>query len=144
MCVLRYWGKKNSDLFVMRKDRLVVPNMKVLKNEKIEDIVVESIDTMSIPLKTVGILRFFEGMKVEEIMSILDVPRDIINIRIYLIKKSVSMDLERQGIILHREYGSVMVTPLLREAYIKLSEKYVMKEADAKRILDSLMDKKYH
>ncbi|MFV0394413.1 MAG: hypothetical protein ACK5LC_08450 [Coprobacillaceae bacterium] len=69
--------------------------MKVLKNEKIEDIVVESIDTMSIPLKTVGILRFFEGMKVEEIMSILDVPRDIINIRIYLIKKSVSMDLER-------------------------------------------------
>jgi RNA polymerase sigma factor (sigma-70 family) len=107
-----------------------------IENERIKEVIMSSLDGMSDQLRMVGVLRFFEELKIEEISEILDVPKSTIGTRLVKIKKILRIDLEKHGI--HNNYGFAILTPaLMYEAYELLFKRYELglNEASAERIL---------
>lgn len=107
-----------------------------IENERIKEVIMSSLDGMSDQLRMVGVLRFFEELKIEEISEILDVPKSTIGTRLVKIKKILRIDLEKHGI--HNNYGFAILTPaLMYEAYELLFKRYELgiNEASADRIL---------
>ncbi|MFV0394618.1 MAG: RNA polymerase sigma factor [Coprobacillaceae bacterium] len=92
-----------------------------LEQQRMKEVVITSLETMSIPLKSVGLLRFNEELKIDEIADILDIPKGTVNSRINKIKRILKTDLESQGISpLH--YSAGIISPMmLKEAYTILS-----------------------
>lgn len=109
-----------------------------VENERVKEIIMESLEKLSDPLKEVAILRFFEELKTQEIADILEVPRSTVSTRIIKIKKVLSSDLERKGV--QRNFGIAILSPtLIHEVYGILSKKYSIDETAANEILQAIL-----
>lgn len=91
-----------------------------IEDRRILEIVEKSLNTMDESFKTVGLLRYFEGLKVDEISEILSVPRGTVKSRLNRIRKRLKRDLKQNGIS-PKTYGFVFMMPhLIRNAYQEL------------------------
>ncbi|MDF9825627.1 RNA polymerase sigma factor (sigma-70 family) [Breznakia sp. PF5-3] len=110
----------------------------VLENQRIKETIFESLETMSAPLKSVGLLRYYQEFSINEIADILDIPHGTVTSRINRIKKILKVDLENKGIT-PKNYMLVISPSLLCAAYQELSNKYVLNQASSNNILDSIL-----
>lgn len=95
--------------------------MEEIENNRVKEILIESIDTLSEPLKEVALLRFFEGLKLQEIADILDIPKATVSTRLVRIKEALKTDLKSNGV--QTPYVFAFITPAaLRETYTLLFE----------------------
>ncbi|MDQ0360130.1 RNA polymerase sigma factor [Breznakia pachnodae] len=95
--------------------------MEEIENNRVKEILSESIDTLSEPLKEVALLRFFEGLKLQEIADILDIPKATVSTRLVRIKEALRTDLKSKGV--QTPYVLVLITPAaLSETYTLLFE----------------------
>ncbi|MFV0393214.1 MAG: RNA polymerase sigma factor [Coprobacillaceae bacterium] len=112
----------------------------IVENGRVKEIIMESLDSMSTPLRIVGTLRFFEEMKIKEIADILDVPIDTVGTRVGRIKKILKTNLEEQGITLDKNYSlGLFSSALLKEMYALLSNKYILHGDTATKILQNTL-----
>ncbi|MDQ0361695.1 RNA polymerase sigma factor [Breznakia pachnodae] len=111
----------------------------VMENERIKNIIIESLESMKIPLKSVGLLRFFEGLKVNEIADILNIPKGTVNSRMNKIRKILKEDLQRNGIS-PKNYGFILLSPaMISSAYEALSQRYVMDGEISNHIFETVI-----
>lgn len=95
--------------------------MEEIENNRVKEILSESIDTLSEPLKEVALLRFFEGLKLQEIADILDIPKATVSTRLVRIKEALRTDLKSKGV--QTPYVFTLITPAaLSETYTLLFE----------------------
>jgi RNA polymerase sigma factor (sigma-70 family) len=96
-----------------------------VEDNRINEIIMKSIDKMDGPLKSIGMLRFYEELQLSEIAETLDIPEGTVKSRINRIKRILKEDLQNQGIS-PKSYSAVLLTPtMVYQAYKSLSEVYV-------------------
>lgn len=111
----------------------------VMENERIKNIIMDSLESMKIPLKSVGLLRFFEGLKVNEIADILNIPKGTVNSRMNKIRKILKEDLQKNGIS-PKNYGFILLSPaMISSAYETLSTRYIMDGKISNHIFESVV-----
>lgn len=111
----------------------------VMENERIKNIIMDSLESMKIPLKSVGLLRFFEGLKVNEIADILNIPKGTVNSRMNKIRKILKEDLQKNGIS-PKNYGFILLSPvMISSAYETLSKRYVMDGEISNHIFEAVV-----
>ncbi|MDH6367801.1 MULTISPECIES: sigma-70 family RNA polymerase sigma factor [unclassified Breznakia] len=94
----------------------------IIENKQVMNAIMDSLNSMSIPLKSVGILRYYEELPLEEISKILNIPRGTVSSRLNKIKKTLRVDLQKQGIS-PKSYSVLLLSPgVLEQAYRLLSE----------------------
>lgn len=108
--------------------------VEMVENERVKKLIMESLDTMKVSMRTVAMLRFFEGLKVQEIADIMNIPKGTVSTRISRIKRRLSADLEKKGIT--KNFGFAILTPnIIYEAYEAMFKRYTMNEETTDRIL---------
>jgi len=108
-------------------------------DELIKEIIINALENMKPSLKAVGILRFFEGMKVEEISTIIGIPEGTVGTRLMKIRQILQKALEKEGISM-KQYGLSILSPaVIRQAYLLLSQKYSLNETTSTTILDTVL-----
>lgn len=141
-------NRRKSNIRELRKDESIeeyedINNISIkekIENDMIRETVASSLDTMNPTLKTIGMLRFAEGLKVEEIANILGISRNTVGSRLRSIRKILSRDLEEQGITLSRNTVlGVISLPMMQEAFQLLIEKTVINETAALDILNKVL-----
>ena len=111
-----------------------------VENNRIQQIVVNTLDSMSLPLKEVGQLRFLNELKIEEIADVLDIPRNTVGSRLRAVRKNLKTELERNGISIDKNLSLLLVSPgFLYEAYRMLNDKYLMSEVAAENVLQRVL-----
>jgi len=109
-----------------------------IESERIKEEVMNILDNLSAPLKTVAVLRFFSEYKVNEIAEILDIPSDTVKSRLKKIRSVLKEELEKKGIT--KTYGFTIVTPaLLFEAYNSLYEQFPLSETLADSMFQNII-----
>ncbi|MFV0395509.1 MAG: RNA polymerase sigma factor [Coprobacillaceae bacterium] len=109
-----------------------------VENERIKDEIMNILNTMSEPLRTVAILRFFEELKLQEIADVLDIPKNTVSSRLIKIRKILSTNLEKKGI--HKQYGTIIFSPtLIHEIYNMMFDKCTMNDVTANNILNTIL-----
>lgn len=104
------------------KDEKQADVSKIIEDKRIMSAIMDSLDGMSIPLKSVGVLRYYEGLPLDEISVVLEIPRGTVSSRLNKIKKALKSDLQRQGIS-PKNYGVLLFTPgVLHSAYNTLND----------------------
>ena len=122
--------------FVDSKQQTV---QKQVTDELIMDVIMGALEDMKPSLKTIGILRFFEGMKVEEISDIVGVPEGTVKTRLIKIRQTLQKALENEGIST-KQYGAIMLSPaVIYQAYLLLNQKYMIKETTSTSILNNVL-----
>ncbi|MDF9825499.1 RNA polymerase sigma factor (sigma-70 family) [Breznakia sp. PF5-3] len=82
----------------------------VIDRKQLMEIVGKSLSTMKPTYKSVGMLRYFEGLKIDEIASILEIPRGTVNSRLTKVRESLKKELKKEGIS-PRTYGLLFLSP---------------------------------
>lgn len=109
-----------------------------IENERIKNEIMDILDDLSIPLKSVAMLRFFEDLKLQEIADILDIPKNTVSSRLIKIRRVLSTELQKKGI--SSTYGVVVVSPVvLYEAYKMLYQQTKMNQALSNDILYAIL-----
>ena len=122
-------------------DKKEIEITEMVENERIKDIIAESLSALSDPLKTVAILRFFEELKVQEIADILDIPKATVGTRLIKIRKVLQKDLKKQGVSLEKNYSLTILSSItLHDAYTSLLEKQTINEGSIKKVLDTILN----
>lgn len=70
----------------------------IIHNQNIQDILRQCIDSLSLPLKSVCILRFYEELSISEISKVLDISEGTVKSRLNRAKHILSASLINQGI----------------------------------------------
>lgn len=112
-----------------------------LEGKRVNEIIMESLQNMSIPMKSVGLLRYYDGLQIGEIANILDVPRGTVNSRISRIKVKLQEDLKRNGIS-PKNYSMVLAPATITLAYQTLSATIVLGSASANELLETIVHAK--
>ncbi|MDQ0360325.1 RNA polymerase sigma factor [Breznakia pachnodae] len=109
-----------------------------IENERIKNEIMDILDDLSIPLKSVAMLRFFEDLKLQEIADILDIPKNTVSSRLIRIRRVLSTELQKKGI--NSTYGVIVVSPVvLFEAYKMLYQQTKMNQALSNDILYAIL-----
>lgn len=109
-----------------------------IENERIKNEIMGILDDLSIPLKSVAMLRFFEDLKLQEIADILDIPKNTVSSRLIKIRRVLSSELQKKGI--SSTYGVIVVSPVvLFEAYKMLYQQTKMNQALSNDILYAIL-----
>ena len=96
----------------------------IIENNRVMEEIMKSLESMSLPLKSVGILRYHEGLAVNEIAEVLEVPRGTVCSRLNRVKQLLRNDLKKQGVS-PKNYAVIVLSPgVLHYAYSVLSNKY--------------------
>lgn len=72
--------------------------LEIVEEKRMMNTIEESLNEMTINLKTVGLLRYIEGMSVNEIADILNVPKGTVKSRLSTVRTNLKGDLKRKGI----------------------------------------------
>ncbi|MDQ0362635.1 RNA polymerase sigma factor [Breznakia pachnodae] len=120
------------------KDNKQVSAMEVLENERIREIIFESLEMMGEPMKSVGLLRYYEGLQIKEIAEVLQVPKGTVNSRMDSIRKQLRVDLERNGIS-PKNFGVIISPTVIAYAYQLLSKQYTLNTEDSVRIYNAVI-----
>ncbi|MDQ0359832.1 RNA polymerase sigma factor [Breznakia pachnodae] len=112
-----------------------------LEGKRVNEIIMESLENMSTPMKSVGLLRYYDGLQIGEIAEILDVPRGTVNSRISRIKVKLKEDLKRNGIS-PKNYSIVLAPATISLAYQTLSANMVLGSASANELLEKIVNTK--
>lgn len=112
----------------------------LVENERVRETIMVSLDTMSTQLRMVGVMRFFDELKIEEIADVLDIPKSTVSSQLQKIKKILENDLKKEGFVPTASYSLLIFSPhFLYEIYEKLSDKYSVSESVALDILQKVM-----
>ncbi|MDQ0359834.1 RNA polymerase sigma factor [Breznakia pachnodae] len=112
-----------------------------LEDKRIKEIIMESLESMTTPLKSVGLLRYYEDFKIDEIAEILDLPSGTVNSRISRIREKLQQDLKRNGIS-PKNYSIVVVPSTISLAYQMLSTNIVLGSENANELFDKIVNSK--
>lgn len=82
----------------------------IIENQRIMNVIEESLQEMSNVLKSVGTLKYFAGLKIEEIAEILDIPKGTVKSRLNKVRILLKKDLKKHGIS-PRIYGFALFFP---------------------------------
>ncbi|MDQ0361648.1 RNA polymerase sigma factor [Breznakia pachnodae] len=119
-------------------DQKHVSTLDKMEDDRVNKIIMNSLENMSTPLRSVGMLRFYDGMQLKEIAEILNIPRGTVNSRIDKIKKVLRSDLQNNGIS-PKNYGIALLTPaMIHHAYEMLSEVYVVQSIPSETAIRAL------
>jgi RNA polymerase sigma factor (sigma-70 family) len=109
-----------------------------VENERVKEIIMGTLETMKTPMRTVAVLRFFEELKIYQIAEILDIPESTVKSRLVKIKKVLSDELKNQNV--SRNFSIALLSPaLIREAYVALSNNYVISEVASDSLLETVL-----
>ena len=110
-----------------------------VSNELIMDVIMDALEDMNPSLKTIAILRFLEGMKVEEISDIVGIPKGTVGTRLIKIRQILQKALENKGITT-KQYGAIILSPaVIHQAYLLLNQKYIINDITSTSILDNVL-----
>lgn len=94
----------------------------ILDNKEIVDTVYESIQSLTTPLRTVGLLRYYDELSVSEIAYVLQIPVGTVNSRLNSLRSKLKVKLERQGISVNSLQGFALSPLLLHTVYMSAAE----------------------
>ncbi|MFV0393352.1 MAG: RNA polymerase sigma factor [Coprobacillaceae bacterium] len=107
------------------EDKKTTNQIQNIESVEMLDIIADGLDSLSIPLKTVGILRFYDDMSISDISEILDIPEGTVSSRLTKIRTVLKRKLENNGIT-PSSLSMVLVTPeLISKAYALLENNVV-------------------
>ncbi|OCN04509.1 hypothetical protein A4S06_02535 [Erysipelotrichaceae bacterium MTC7] len=89
----------------------------ILENKELQKTIYESMQTLKTPLRTVGILRYYDELSVSEIADILQIPEGTVHSRLYHMKEKLRETLETQGISAKTVPSFVLSPMLFKLAY---------------------------
>jgi RNA polymerase sigma factor (sigma-70 family) len=72
--------------------------LEIVEEKRMMNTIEESLNEMTINLKTVGLLRYIEGMSVNEIADLLSIPKGTVKSRLSTVRTNLKGDLKRKGI----------------------------------------------
>lgn len=124
------------------KDHKGVSAAKEFENTRIKEVIFESLDTMSDSLKEVGLLRYYEGLQIEEIAELLVIPKGTVNSRLNRIRKKLQVDLKNQGIS-PNSYVFALSPMILQTLYREFSTRFVLNQQASMEILQSILQPKH-
>ncbi|MDF9837044.1 MULTISPECIES: RNA polymerase sigma factor [unclassified Breznakia] len=114
--------------------------MEEIEHKRLKQVIMQSLDTMSNPLRQVGVLRYFEEFSTPEIADILNIPATTVRTRLHRIRKILQKDLEKQGFKPNKNYAFALLTPnVIHTAYTMLSDKYVISAGAEQAILQDVL-----
>lgn len=109
-----------------------------VENERVKEIIMDTLETMKTPMRTVAVLRFFEELKIYQIAEILDIPESTVKSRLVKIKKVLSDELKNQNV--SRNFSIAVLSPaFIRETYVALSNNYVISEVASDSLLETVL-----
>ncbi|MFV0394214.1 MAG: RNA polymerase sigma factor [Coprobacillaceae bacterium] len=94
----------------------------IIEDKRLMQIIINSIEEMSTPMKSVGMLRYYEGLQIEEIASVLKIPRGTVSSRLRKIKKVLKSNLTREEIIPENYNFAFLLPGVIQKAYQMLYE----------------------
>ncbi|MDQ0359849.1 RNA polymerase sigma factor [Breznakia pachnodae] len=72
--------------------------LEIVEEKRMMNTIEQSLNEMTINLKTVGLLRYIEGMSVNEIADLLSIPKGTVKSRLSTVRTNLKGDLKRKGI----------------------------------------------
>ncbi|MDH6365952.1 MULTISPECIES: RNA polymerase sigma factor [unclassified Breznakia] len=89
----------------------------ILENKELQQTIYEGIQSLRTPLRTVGILRYYDELSVSEISDVLQIPEGTVHSRLHSMKVKLKEVLEEQGISSRSLSGFVLTPTLLKLAF---------------------------
>lgn len=109
-----------------------------LETKRVNETIMKSLEMMSPVLKSVGMMRYYDELQINEISQILKVPKGTVNSRLDRIRKILQKDLIKNGIS-PKNY-SIAITPgLIAIAYQELSTRYIMTQINSETVLKTVL-----
>jgi RNA polymerase sigma factor (sigma-70 family) len=115
----------------------------IVANTRMKETIINSLKAMSESLRIVGVLRYLEDMKVQEIADVLGISKNTVGTRLIKIRKVLQKDLTNEGFSINQDHATVIITPLLiQEAYTMMFNSSVLQEEIGLSLLDNVLKTK--
>lgn len=112
-----------------------------LEAKRVNEIIMKSLEMMTPPLKSVGMMRYYEELQIKEISQILKVPKGTVNSRLDRIRKILQQDLIKNGIS-PKNYSIAITPTLIAVAYRELSTQYTLAQVKSEIVLKTVLTTK--
>lgn len=114
-------------------DNLPSPNYNQnLSENELKEIIISALEKMNFSLKSVGLLRFYEELSVQEISIILEIPEGTVKSRIHKIKQHLQSELKEKGITPTVYASHTTIPALIIGAYL-LMENQVLNSVEIEK-----------
>lgn len=111
----------------------------IIENQRIIKIVETTLQEMDETLKSVGMLKYFSGLKISEIEQVLDIPKGTVKSRLNRVRSILKDELRKQGVS-PKVYGFTFLLPqvisqVYESMFVQTTEGIVISEVIIKKSL---------
>lgn len=130
-CMDEIRKRKFEYVYVNEEDNDIIKNLpspnnsNILNENELKEIIISALEKMSFPLKSVGLLRFYEELSIPEISEILEIPEGTVKSRIHKIKQHLQSELRKKEITPTIYASHTAIPSLIVAAYLSIEKQAI-------------------
>lgn len=98
-------------------DTTINDTSEIIENQRILEIVEDTLQELDEALKSVGMMKYFNGLKISEISEILEIPKGTVKSRLNRVRTILKNELKKKNIT-PKAYGVIFFSPqIIIQAY---------------------------